>query len=197
MSDLSNAVLQALSTKGLLLLQDKQLPNVVTLVTGDTPRGSWWSHPKGRLVFGVLTELEEHPDVLFTKLLGKKVTLVHRTLWPPLLTVMSAGEPWQLRGLSEAARRLLASVNEQQRPVPASGAAVKELETRLLVHTQEVHTETGRHELMVQPWAVWARHAKVKPLRSMSAARERIEKAAEAIGADLTLLPWRSRKVAT
>jgi len=50
----SDTVLQALSDTGLLLVQDKQLPNIATLVTGETLRGSWWSHPKGRLIFAVM-----------------------------------------------------------------------------------------------------------------------------------------------
>ncbi len=194
MSDLSRPVLQALSEMGLLLLQDKHLPNIVTLVTGETPRTSWWSHPKGRQVFAVVTELAEHPDVLFTKLLHAKVTLVHRRLWRALLTIVSAGEAWQLRGLSAAARRLLASANESQEPIRATGAVVKELEARLLLHTKEVHGETGRHEVIVESWEVWARHARVKPLRSIDAAKRQIEAAVKAFGADLTALPWHSRK---
>jgi hypothetical protein len=34
------------------------------------------------------------------------VTLVHRKLWPAVLAVGAAGEPWQLRGLSSAARAI-------------------------------------------------------------------------------------------
>lgn len=194
MSDLSKPVLQAFAENGLLLLQDKQLPNIVTLVTGETPRTSWWSHPKGRRVFAVVTELADHPDVLFTKLLHSKVTLVHRKLWRALLTIVAAGEEWQSRGLSAAARRLLASANESQTPVVASGAAVKELEVRLLAHTKEVHSESGKHEVIVEPWAAWARHAKVKPLRSIADAKQHIEAAVKAIGADLTALPWADRR---
>jgi hypothetical protein len=192
MSDSSEAVLEALSEKGLLLLQDKALPNVVSLVTGETLRTSWWGHAKGRLVFAVLTAMEAHPDVLFTRLLKGKVTLVHRALWPALLAIASAGEPWQADGLSEAASGLLASVNASPDPIAATGPIVKELESRLLVHAEEVHGEMGRHEVMVQPWSRWAGRAGVKPLRSVPAAKRRIEEAAEAIGARLTLLPWRA-----
>jgi hypothetical protein len=62
-------ILDVLSSSGLLLKQDKLLPNVITLVTGESLRTSWWSHPKGRLIFAVLGELADHPDVLFVKLL--------------------------------------------------------------------------------------------------------------------------------
>ena len=194
MTDPSKEVRRALADSGLLPLQDQRLLSVVTLVTGETLRNSWWSHPKGRVIFALLTELADDPDVLFTKLLHAKVTLVHRRLWSALLTVVSAGETWQVRGLSAAARRLLASAGDSERPIVSSGQAVKELEGRLLAHTQQHHTDMGRHEVEICPWAAWARRAKVKPLASIAIAKKRIEDAATGIGADLTALPWRSKK---
>ena len=80
-------VLAALGDQGLLLKQDKLVPSVVGILTGESLRTSWWSHPKARLIFSVLSELADHPDVLFTKLLWQKDTLVHRSLWPALLAV--------------------------------------------------------------------------------------------------------------
>jgi hypothetical protein len=189
----SETVLLALTGTGLLLLQDKQLPNIATLVTGESLRGSWWSHPKGKVIFAVVRELDDHPDVLFTRLIHGKVTLVHRQLWSAFMAVVSGGEEWQVRGLSEAARSLLDASNESPSPVASSGPAVKELAARLLAHTEEVHGDMGRHELLVQPWKAWAQRANVNALRSVSAARQRIEEAAKAIGAERTALPWHAR----
>ncbi len=186
----AETVLQTLSTSGVLLVQDKQLPSVVTLVTGESVRGSWWSHPKGRLVFAVLNELADRPDVLFTKLLQQKVTLVHRRLWPAFLTVATSGESWQLDRLSAAAREMVDSVNGSPEPVRGRGAVVKELEGRLLVHAEQVHTESGRHEVVLESWSRWARKAKVKRLRAPAAARRQLEEAAIAIGATIAALPW-------
>jgi hypothetical protein len=186
------AVLKILSGSGLLLEQDKQHPNVATLVTGESLRTSWWSHPKGRLIFAVLSELADHPDVLFTKLLYRKVTLVHRKLWPAFLAVASANEPWQLRGLPASGRRLLASLNDSKAAVRSSGPAVKELEIRLLAHCEEVHTETGQHEIVMEPWRVWSKRVGSKPLRSIARARQQLEESAVAIGAPLSALPWPS-----
>ena len=198
MLDSTKQVLEILSEKGLLLLQDKQLPNVVSIVTGQTLRSSWWSHAKGQLIFNVLSELSEHGDVLFLKLLAGKVTLIHRQLWPALLTIVAKVAPWQLHGLSDSAREILASVSASQKPVIHAGGAVKELERRLLVHSQERHTESGRHVVAVQSWSVWAKHEKLKPLRSLSAAKQSIEDAVERMGAELSALPWHSkRKAAT
>lgn len=165
--------------------------NVVTLITGETLRTSWWSHPKAQLIFAVLSRLDEHADVLPTKLLGGKVTLVHRGLWPALLAVSSSDEPWQTARLSTPARRLLASIKEAEQPIRQSGPAVKELESRLLVHAQEIHTESGTHEIVLQSWPMWAKAVRVKPLRSGAAAKQQLEEAAQAIGAAASALPWR------
>jgi len=183
-------VLDRLEELGLLLEQDRDLPSVVALVTGDKPRSSWWSHPKGRLVFAVLSRLREHEDVLFTKLLAGKVTLVHRRLWPALLAVARERAGWQTRGLSAAARRVLARTDEGTHE--ASGKAVKELEARLLVHAEEVHTESGRHALRVESWDGWARRRGVRAERSLARARRKIEDAARALAARPEALPWSS-----
>jgi hypothetical protein len=187
-------LLDALARTGLLLKQDTKAFNVVALLTGETPRSSWWSHPRGRLIFAVLSELEDHPDVLFTKLLHGKVTLIHRTLWPAFLAVAMEGAEWQLEGLSASARDFLTSVNESKTPIRASGAAVKELETRLLVHSQEVHTDSGRHAIELTTWTTWAESNGTKLLRSITAAREQFDAAATAIGAGPTALPWRRKR---
>jgi hypothetical protein len=183
-------VLAALTSQGLLLKQDKTIPSVVGILTGESLSTSWWSHPKGRIIFAVLSELADHPDVLFTKLLYGKDTLVHRSLWPALLSVARSREPWQLRGLSVTAMSLLERVDGGEDPVWASGPAVKELESRLLAVAREVHTESGRHEMILEPWDVWAARVRCKPLRSVAKARKVIEDAATALGATRKALPW-------
>ena len=190
MVEATSNILDALSNAGLLLVQDKRLLNVVTLLTGEAFSKSWWSHPKGRLIFAVVSDLSEHRDVLFCKLINGKVTLVHRSLWPAFLAIALANEPWQTRGLSSRGQQLLASLNESKEPINSSGPAVKELEVRLLAHARQVHTESGRHELMVEPWTSWSRTIRVKPLRSLSLAKEKLEQAAQAIGAPRSALPW-------
>ncbi len=180
----------ALEEHGLLLQQDRELPSVVTLVTGEALRSSWWSHPRGKLVFAVLEALSEHPDAISTKLLDGKVTLVHRRLWPALLAVASAREPWQMRGLPAQAGRLLERVDASAEPLAASGGAAKELERRLLVQSEQVHGASGRHEFVLQPWGAWARRAKVRALASAAAGRAALERAAEDYGALPGALPW-------
>jgi hypothetical protein len=183
-------VLTALARKGLLLKQDKGLPNVVGILTGESLRTSWWSHPKAHLIFAVLSELADHPDVLFTKLLYRKDTLVHRSLWPAVLAMGSARDRWQLEGLSGEARRLLERLEAGGSLVRAVGAPVKELETRLLVTTREIHTSSGRHEMALESWHDWSRRVGCGTIQSVPGARRALEEAALTLGAPLKALPW-------
>ncbi|HEY6929908.1 MAG TPA: hypothetical protein VJA66_09560 [Thermoanaerobaculia bacterium] len=191
----TSRVLSSLAELGVLLRQDKQLPNVVTLVTGERLSSSWWSHPKGRLIFRVLDELSDHSDVLVVKLIDQKDTFVHRKLWAPFLAVATSRESWQLRKLSPAARALLRRIDATDRPLRSRGPAVKELMARLLVHGTAVHTESGRHEMAVESWPTWARGARVAASRSASSARAALERSCEGIGAARDALPWTSEEV--
>jgi len=169
----------ALKKYGLLLLQDKKLPSAVGIITGEQLSGSWWSHPRANEIFRRLDDLE--CDAIATKLIAGKVTFVHRRLWPAVAAVGSAREPWQIRGLSLAARRLLARVDRQGK-VRASGPPSKQLQERLLVNAREEHTESGRHESVLEPWT--------SSKLTATEGRRRLEKAAVAIGAELHDLPW-------
>jgi hypothetical protein len=179
-----------LERRGILLLQDKRLPSVVSLFTGETLKGSWWAHPRSHEIFRSLTELGEHPDVLFCKLVAGKVTLVHRRLWRALLSVATSQEPWQTRGLSREASTLWRQI-EKSGAVLASGAAVKELERRLLAFASMEHTESGAHKMVAESWSRWARRSRCKTGMTLTEARMQIEQAVSALGAGLATLPWR------
>jgi hypothetical protein len=148
------------------------------------------------LIFSVLSELADHPDVLFAKLLRRKDTLVHRSLWPAVLAVGSARGQWQLQGLSVDAKRLLGRLGGGRGPVRGVGAPVKELERHLLVTTREIHTESGRHEMALESWQAWSRRVGCTAIRSVPRARKALEDAAVRLGAPLTSLPWPTRGAA-
>jgi hypothetical protein len=169
---------------------------VVGILTGESLRISWWSHPKAHLIFAVLSELADHPDVLFTKLLNRKDTLVYRSLWPAVLAVASARDQWQLQGLSVEAKRLLERLDRGGSPVRAVGAPVKELETHLLVTTREIHTASGRHEMALESWHAWSRRVDCSAIQSVPRARRALEEAAVTLGAPLKALPWLARGAA-
>jgi hypothetical protein len=57
---------------------------------GERIRGNWWSHPKSHQIFALTRLVRNSPDVLVCRLVGGKITYVHRRLWPALVRL--AGE---------------------------------------------------------------------------------------------------------
>jgi len=190
--DPAGSVYAALSQYGLLLKQDKLVPSVVGIVTGESLRASWWSHPKSHLIFSILSALSDHSQVTLTKLLAGKDTFVHSDLWPALLSVAGAREEWQLRGLSAAAADLLERVERTASPVRATGAGCKELQVRLLAPAHEIHTAGGHHETVVERWSAWSARMGCTALASGDEARRLLEQATTKLGAPLEWLPWRA-----
>jgi len=76
-------------------------PKLVDAIAGETVRGSWWGHPRGKEIFRVLSAVQDAPDVLVCRLLDGKVTLVHRRLWPALVRLADRFAPEQLARVSE------------------------------------------------------------------------------------------------
>ena len=61
------------------------VPSLVEAITGEAIRGTWWGHPKGRAIFRATRAVRDSADVLVCRLLGGKITYVHRRLWPALV----------------------------------------------------------------------------------------------------------------
>lgn len=57
-------------------------PSLAELVVGEPIKGSWWSHPGSHEIFAVINLARDSPAVVATRLVGGKVTLIHRRLWP-------------------------------------------------------------------------------------------------------------------
>jgi hypothetical protein len=152
---------------GFLLLTDPSLPSVSRLVADAPVRGSWWSHESAQAIFAVSEMLEDHPDVLIVKLISEKVTFVHRELWRHIYSIGVAREDWQLKNLTPAAKQLLEALdaegclqtNKLKKIRPKPGDAARQLELRLLLHANQIHTESGAHAKVIETWDVWARRA--------------------------------------
>lgn len=153
---------------GLLLLQDKKLPSVVGIITGGSLSTSWWSHPRGQEIFSCLESLDD--QAIATNLINGKVTFVDKRLWPAVVAMGRSRQPWQTAGL-------------RRDPKP------KEVKERLLQFAEDVHTESGRHETRLTPWADFARERGVATIAA-EAARAEIESAAVALGSTSKSLPW-------
>ena len=199
-AQLAEALAQ-LDDYGLLLLQDPDLPCVTRIVAGGPIRGSWLGNPQARGTYELLEALEEQ-DLLWTKLIAGKVTMVHRRLWPAVLAIARSGEPWQIACLTSDAAwllRLVAAEGQAQTndlPPPPSGSlkqipeAARELERRLLVHATEVHTPTGAHAKLLQTWPTWSARAGFQPEPlSVPEAKHQLETAAGRLGPSARL-PW-------
>jgi hypothetical protein len=63
------------------------LPNLAEMIVGAPITGSWWSHPDCHAIFAALNQLADSPDVVRTRLVGGKVTVIHRRVWPALARV--------------------------------------------------------------------------------------------------------------
>jgi hypothetical protein len=73
-------------THGLLLESGTgPVPSLAAAVAGEPIRGSWWAHALGREIFAVTRVIRNSPDVLVCRLVGGKITYVHRRLWPALV----------------------------------------------------------------------------------------------------------------
>jgi len=73
---------------GVVLVSGKgPVPRLTEAIVSEPIAGSWWSHPKAHQIFAVLQGAVESRDVLVCRLVGGKVSLVHRRLWPALVRV--------------------------------------------------------------------------------------------------------------
>jgi hypothetical protein len=71
---------------GVVLASGKgSVPSLAEAVAGEPIRGSWWGHPRGSEIFRALGAVDDSPDVLCFRLVDRKITFVHRRLWPALV----------------------------------------------------------------------------------------------------------------
>jgi hypothetical protein len=63
------------------------LPNLAEHIAGEPIRGSWWGHAAGHEIFAALTRMHASGDVVATRLVAGRITLVHRRVWPALVRV--------------------------------------------------------------------------------------------------------------
>ena len=76
-------------------------PRLVEAIAGEPVAGSWWGHPRGRHIYAVLQAVTASEQVLVCRLVGGKLTLVHRRLWPALVRLADRGSAAQLAQVRE------------------------------------------------------------------------------------------------
>jgi hypothetical protein len=61
------------------------VPILADAVARERIQGGWWGHPKTHDIYVATRAVRASPDVLVCRLLGGKVTYIHRRLWPAIL----------------------------------------------------------------------------------------------------------------
>ena len=77
------------------------VPNLAEAVVGGPIRGSWWGHAKGHEIFWLTRAVRDSKEVLVCRLVGGKVTYVHRRLWPAVVRLARAFARENLAALHE------------------------------------------------------------------------------------------------
>ena len=82
---------------GVVLASGKgPVPRLAEVIVGGPIKGSWWAHPQSRNIFRIFKALDESSEVLVCRLVGGKITFVHRRLWPALVRAASHFSAQQL-----------------------------------------------------------------------------------------------------
>ena len=87
---------------GVVLVSAKGTASRLTeAIAGESITGSWWAHPKSHHIFSILGAVTDSDQVLVCRLVGGKITLVHRRLWPSLVRLARCFAPEQLAQVRE------------------------------------------------------------------------------------------------
>jgi hypothetical protein len=88
--------------RGVVLVSAKgSMPSLVEAIVGQPVKGSWWAHPEGKHIYATLGFVTESEEVLVCRLVGGKITLVHRRLWPALARLADRFTPEQISRVRE------------------------------------------------------------------------------------------------
>ena len=78
--------LEFVRIQGVVLLSGKgPAPRMVEVIAGEPIKGSWWGHPGSHDIFRVVEAITDSPEILVCRVVGGKISLVHRRLWPALI----------------------------------------------------------------------------------------------------------------
>ena len=77
------------------------VPSLAEAIAGEAIRGTWWKHPKGRAIFRATRAVRDSDDVLVCRLLGRKITYIHRRLWPAVVRLAREIGPARLHAIRE------------------------------------------------------------------------------------------------
>jgi len=94
--------IQFVETHGVVLEAGRGVrPNLAEAIAGEPIRGSWWGHKKGRAIFRATRTIRDCDQVLVCRLVGGKITYVHRRLWPAIVRLANFLDKKNLAALRE------------------------------------------------------------------------------------------------
>ena len=77
-------------------------PSFASAVAGDEVRGNCWGHLQAPAIYAATRVVRNSEDVLVCRLVGGKVTYVHRAFWPALARVAAHFDLGRLAWIHEA-----------------------------------------------------------------------------------------------
>lgn len=136
--------------RGVVLASAKgPAPRMTEFIAGEPISGSWWAHPKSHQIFAAFQAISQSRDILTCRLINRKLTLVHRRLWPALV---------RLAGRFSADQ--LAQVHQQHTPsghhVSRTVAFPDWVPREVLAQSQRLGEQEARAAL-----GIWAARPKV------------------------------------
>jgi hypothetical protein len=96
------AALAFVEEHGVVLASAKgPAPRLTEAIAGEPVKGSWWAHSQSRLMFAILSQVTDSPQILVCRLIDGKITLVHRRLWPALARLAARFGPDRIARVGE------------------------------------------------------------------------------------------------
>jgi len=77
------------------------VPSLAETITGEPVRGSWWAHPRANEILLCSRAIRKSADVIVCRLVGGKVTYVHRRLWPAVMRLAGRFDADRLAAIRE------------------------------------------------------------------------------------------------
>lgn len=191
--------LHHLEKEGFLLLVDNRQPSLVTLLTGEKIKGSWFGHPLGNIIYNTANNIGRRRSLLAMKLIDGKYTYIHPKLRDAAYSLALYLDDWQEKKLTPKARKLFREV-EKRGCIPVTAANKKEaalLEKLLLAIGEQEHTKSGKHVKVLLSWKRLAKKLghKIKTIpveEAMRAWEDRVWEFNKTNGSAFRL-PWQRR----
>jgi hypothetical protein len=112
----AHAALRFIERHGVVLESARgRVPNLAQEIAGQPIHGSRWAHPKSHEIYQLLEKTRDSTEVLMCRLVGGKITFVHRRLWPALVAIAEKFD-----------RARLAAIREEHTPSGAHRAIATE-----------------------------------------------------------------------